>query len=78
MSVFSLNFPFWWWIYEQGCLKCIPKAISKEKKVLNSPPQLVWIVLMEWELEVIGLTGYSKANWACDADDRKSIGAYCI
>ncbi|KAH9699143.1 retrovirus-related pol polyprotein from transposon RE2 [Citrus sinensis] len=26
----------------------------------------------------IGLTGYSDADWACDLDDRKSIGAYCI
>ena len=29
-------------------------------------------------METIGLTGYSDADWACDIDDRKSIGAYCI
>ena len=29
-------------------------------------------------METIGLTGYSDADWACDTDDRKSIGAYCI
>ncbi|KAH9651886.1 retrovirus-related pol polyprotein from transposon RE1 [Citrus sinensis] len=29
-------------------------------------------------LEVTGLNGYSDADWACDIDDRKSIGAYCI
>ena len=29
-------------------------------------------------LETTGLTGYSDADWACDVDDRKSIGAYCI
>ncbi|KAH9663755.1 retrovirus-related pol polyprotein from transposon RE1 [Citrus sinensis] len=32
----------------------------------------------EGTLETIGLTGYSDADWACDIDDRKSIGAYCI
>ncbi|KAH9723193.1 retrovirus-related pol polyprotein from transposon RE1 [Citrus sinensis] len=32
----------------------------------------------EGELEVTGLNGYSDADWACDTDDRKSIGAYCI
>ena len=29
-------------------------------------------------LEITGLNGYSYTDWACDADDRKSIGAYCI
>ena len=24
------------------------------------------------------LTGYTYADWACDIDDRKSVGAYCI
>ena len=24
------------------------------------------------------LTGYTDADWACDIDDRKSVGAYCI
>ncbi|KAH9698856.1 retrovirus-related pol polyprotein from transposon RE1 [Citrus sinensis] len=32
----------------------------------------------EGELEVTGLNGYSDTDWACDIDDRKSIGAYCI
>ena len=29
-------------------------------------------------LGVTGFNGYSDADWACDIDDRKSIGAYCI
>ncbi|KAH9677219.1 retrovirus-related pol polyprotein from transposon RE2 [Citrus sinensis] len=33
---------------------------------------------IEGTLETIGLTGYSDADWACDIDARKSIGAYCI
>ena len=24
------------------------------------------------------ITWYTNADWACDVDDRKSIGAYCI
>ena len=24
------------------------------------------------------LTGFIDADWACDLDDRRSIGAYCI
>ena len=32
----------------------------------------------EGTLRLAGLTGYSDADWACDVDDRKSIGAYCI
>ena len=24
------------------------------------------------------ITGFTDADWACDVDDRKSIGAYCI
>ncbi|KAH9668130.1 retrovirus-related pol polyprotein from transposon RE1 [Citrus sinensis] len=35
-------------------------------------------IQQEGTLETIGLTGYSDADWACDIDDRKSIGAYCI
>lgn len=30
------------------------------------------------ETEEIKLTGYTDANEACDIDDKKSIGAYCI
>lgn len=26
----------------------------------------------------IVLTPYTDADWACDVDDRKSVGAYCI
>ena len=26
----------------------------------------------------IRISGYTDADWACDIDDRKSIGAYCI
>ncbi|KAH9646466.1 retrovirus-related pol polyprotein from transposon RE2 [Citrus sinensis] len=33
---------------------------------------------IEGTLETIGLTGYSDADWACDIDAKKSIGAYCI
>ena len=36
------------------------------------------IFQQEGNLEAIGLIGYTNADWACDVDDRKSIGAYCI
>lgn len=26
----------------------------------------------------VALTTYIDANWACDVDDRKSVGAYCV
>lgn len=26
----------------------------------------------------MNLTRFTDADWACDLDDRKSIGAYCI
>ena len=26
----------------------------------------------------ISLTVYTDADWACDVDDRKSVGAYCV
>ena len=26
----------------------------------------------------ISLTAYTNADWACDVDDRKSVGAYCV
>ena len=32
----------------------------------------------EGTLGLAGLTGYSDVDGACDVDDRKSIGAYCI
>ncbi|KAH9734278.1 hypothetical protein KPL71_017313 [Citrus sinensis] len=53
-------------------------ACKKVLKYLQATITYGLHIQKEGILETTGLTGYSDADWACDVDDRKSIGAYCI
>ena len=53
-------------------------ACKKVLRYLQATITYGLYIQQEGTLETIGLTGYSDADWACDIDDRKSIGAYCI
>ncbi|KAH9750213.1 retrovirus-related pol polyprotein from transposon RE1 [Citrus sinensis] len=53
-------------------------ACKKVLRYLQATVTYGLYIQKEGTLETIGLTGYSDADWACDIDDRKSIGAYCI
>ncbi|KAH9688593.1 retrovirus-related pol polyprotein from transposon RE1 [Citrus sinensis] len=53
-------------------------ACKKVLRYLQATITYGLYIQQEGTLETKGLTGYSDADWACDTDDRKSIGAYCI
>ncbi|KAH9704480.1 retrovirus-related pol polyprotein from transposon RE1 [Citrus sinensis] len=53
-------------------------ACKKVLKYLQATITYGLHIQKEGILKTVGLTGYSYADWACDVDDRKSIGAYCI
>lgn len=53
-------------------------ACKKVLRYLQSTITYGLHIQNEGPLEITGLNGYSDADWACDLDDRKSIGAYCI
>ncbi|KAH9769752.1 retrovirus-related pol polyprotein from transposon RE2 [Citrus sinensis] len=52
----------------------IAYSVHKLNQYLSNPTLQHWLAARKFS----GLTGYSDADWACDVDDRKSIGAYCI
>ena len=53
-------------------------ACKKVLRYLQATATHGLYIQKEGTLGLTGLTGYSDADWACDIDDRKSIGAYCI
>lgn len=53
-------------------------ACKKVLRYLQSTLTYGLHIQQDRNLEATGLTGYSDVDWACDTDDRKSIGAYCI
>ena len=53
-------------------------ACKKVLRYLQATVTYGLYIQQEGTLETIGLTGYSDTDWACDIDNRKSIGAYCI
>ncbi|XP_052291746.1 uncharacterized mitochondrial protein AtMg00810-like [Citrus sinensis] len=46
--------------------------------VVNKLSQYVSTPTMQHLHKEMKITGFTDADWACDLDDRKSVGAYCI
>ncbi|KAH9714923.1 hypothetical protein KPL71_020828 [Citrus sinensis] len=53
-------------------------ACKKVLRYLQSTLTYGLHIQQDRNLEATGLTGYSDVDWACDTDNMKSIGAYCI
>ncbi|KAH9681326.1 retrovirus-related pol polyprotein from transposon RE1 [Citrus sinensis] len=52
----------------------IAYSVHKLSQYLSNPTLQHWLACKK----VLRSNSYSDADWACDVDDRKSIGAYCI
>ncbi|KAH9672921.1 retrovirus-related pol polyprotein from transposon RE1 [Citrus sinensis] len=68
-------------------------SVNKLSQFLAAPTEKHWVAckkilrylkatedygLMFKARDGINLTAYTDADWACDVDDRKSVGAYCV
>ncbi|KAH9779268.1 retrovirus-related pol polyprotein from transposon RE1 [Citrus sinensis] len=58
----------------------IAYSVHKLSQYLSAPTLQHWLACKKVlrYLQATITHGYSDADWACDIDDRKSIGAYCI